>query len=128
MSAATTQSAAQVVPTDLNRISEIPGAALPVEACRWEPDQAPLNLHLLMLLGEVCGRLEPSGWGGYRDRGTRDGWLTLAQVDPEALEDCVRRIRRKYPDWMFDTGSAVSILDKLDVHFAKAQARRRRDA
>jgi hypothetical protein len=127
MSAATKQPAADVVPAGLTRISEMPGAQLPVEECRWTPDQAPLNLHFLTLLGEATGRLEVSGWGGYRQRGAGP-FRTLADVDAAALEGVVRRIRRRSAEWVFDVGSAETILDRIDCHFATAQLRRRRGA
>lgn len=110
------------------RISSLPGAALLIEECRWRPDQVPANQHFLMLLGELCGRLQPSGIGGYSQVGTPESWLKLADVDEGAIRSVVRRIRRAHPDWDgLDAGDEVTTLGQLDHHFGLAQRRRDRE-
>ena len=110
------------------RISGIPGAALLIEETRWHPDQAAANLDLLLRLGELCGRLQPSGIGGYSQVGTPESWLKLADVDEGAIRSVVRRIRRAHPDWDgLDAGDEVTTLGQLDHHFGLAQRRRDRE-
>lgn len=107
-------------------ISEIPGAKIEMERMRWAPDQAAANYHFLLLLGEICGRVEQSGVNGYAERGRPEDWKKLADVDPAAIELVLSRIRRKYPEWRFDCSPAWRLLDKVDVHFQTAQERRYR--
>ena len=109
------------------RISEIPGAALGIESCRWREDQRASNLHLVLLLGALTGRLEPSAGLSYSERGRPEDWLTLAQVGEPAIEAVLSRIRRQYPEHRLDGGEATSTLDMLDCHFATAMERKRRE-
>jgi hypothetical protein len=111
---------------DLRRISEIPGAELPLEACRWPKDQSGANGHFWLLLGELTGRLEPSADGCYGQRGHPDIWLRLDQIDEAALRRVLGRMRRMYSHWMFDIGRAETLLDQIDVHFGTAQRRKNR--
>lgn len=127
MSAVETIEAAGPALQGLTRITELPGAALPVEECRWTPDLAPANMHLLLLLGELCGRCELSGGGGYSDHGTPENWLRLCDVNEAAVEAVLRRVERSYPSWHLDAGTATTTIDKVDCHFATAQASRRRE-
>jgi len=118
---------ADVAPTVVH-FSEIRGAAIPLEECRWSKEQQAANANLLLMLGELTGRLEPSGWGGYRERGDEAGWMRLADVDESAIEAVLARIRRNFPEWRFDAGAAETLLGKLDCHVATAVERRRRAA
>jgi hypothetical protein len=65
-------------------ICDVPGAALDLGACRWEPDLARTNAHLLVLLPVVTGRGESVGYS-YVERGDPDGWLRCRDIDAPAL-------------------------------------------
>ena len=108
-------------------IADEPGARLDIGQCRFTADHAAANLHLLCLLGELCGRCEPSGGGGYIERGTPETWLTLRQVDAPAVELVVRRVERAHGGWHVDGGEAVTALDRLAVHWGRAQVRWKRE-
>jgi hypothetical protein len=100
-----------------------PGAGLDIGVCRFTPDQAQTNLHFLVLLGEVCGRLAPDAAGGFSDCGTAEsGWLRLSEVDASALEAIVRRMQRSYPSWRVNGGKGVGVHERVSVHWATAQA------
>jgi hypothetical protein len=90
-------------------------------------DQAAANLHLLLQLGELTGRLEPSSIGGYSQRGEPAGWMRLRDVDEAAIERVLTRIRRRYPEHRLHGGNATDVVGQLDVHFCTAQERRRRE-
>jgi hypothetical protein len=111
---------------DLKRISEIPGAQLALEECRWASDQQAGNVHFLCLLGELCGRCEPSGAEGYALRGTPRTWLRLRDVDERDVRKVLGRIERAHT-WHLDAGRAKATLDRIDVHFMTAQLRRRQE-
>jgi hypothetical protein len=105
-------------------ICEEPGAALNIGLCRWTPDQAGANSHLLMMLGELTGRLEPSGVGGYCQTGVvADGWMRLVDVDAAALSAIVRRMERAYPSWKPDADGTLPIHGQIQMHFNTAQER-----
>ena len=107
------------------KISELRGAKLPVESCRWAIDQQASNVELLLQLGMLTGRCE-LGIDSYSEKGEPEQWLTLAEVDPAAVEEVLSRLRRKYPEWRLD-GQGSTSLEQLDHHFQVAQARRRRE-
>jgi hypothetical protein len=105
-------------------ICDVPGAALDVGVCRWAPDVAAANLHFLMELGATCGRLSENGIGGFSDNGNAEsGWLRVREVDAPVLAGIERRMQRMYPAWRLDSAEAVSIHDRITVHFNTAQAR-----
>jgi hypothetical protein len=126
MTAAATKNMEAPAGTGLQRISQIPGAKLPIERMRWAPDQHAANLMLLMALGEVTGRLEES-YDNYSERGAPGNWLRLCDVDTAALDMVISRVRRKHPEWRFDIGPATTTLDKIDCHINTAQVRARRE-
>jgi hypothetical protein len=107
-------------------ISEIPGANLPVETCRWPPALQAANMLLLHLLGELCYAREPSGIGGYSPRGTPETWRRLRDVDESAITERLLRVEAAHPSWRLDGGAGATLIDKIDCHFATAQVRRRR--
>jgi hypothetical protein len=111
----------------VQRITQMPGAAILIEQCRWDEDQRGANLHFFLLLGELTGRLEPDGIAGFTQRGDESNWLRLADVDVSALKEVVRRMERLYTSWHLDGGRAMSIHDKINCHFATAQVRRQRE-
>jgi hypothetical protein len=117
------------VTAGLVRITELPGGELPLEDCRWAEPQRSANFHFWTILGELTGRLEPSAGFCLTQKGSPETWLRLADVDAEALQGAVGRMRRQYPEWMFDTGRAPAngIHEQIDAHFATAQVRRRRE-
>jgi hypothetical protein len=123
MSTATTPTKAS---DGLLAISTIPGADLNVHLCRFAPDQGPGSLHLLQLLAVLTGSAT-SDSTGFSPRGKPEEWQTLAQVSPAEIESVLRRTERAHPGFSLEGGSATSTLDRLDHHFALAQARKRRD-
>jgi hypothetical protein len=110
----------------LTKMSEIPGAKIALESCRWAPDQQPSNSRLVLLLGTITGRCRPSVGASYSERGTPDDWLTLRQVDEAAIEAELARLRKVCPEWRLEGGGAETLVDQLDHHFRAAQGRRER--
>ena len=108
-------------------ICSLPGAAIDIGVCRFRPDEAGANLHFALLLSEVTGRLEPSGAGGYCEKGVEAGWLRLADIEAGALEAIVRRVQRMYPSWRLHADDALPIHGRIQVHFNTAQERWRRE-
>jgi hypothetical protein len=104
-------------------ICELPGAELDIGRCRWSEDERAANCHFAMMLGEVTGRLEVSGGGGYIVRGLESGWLKLADVDTAALEAIVRRMQRSHPPWRLHADDTLPVHGRIQVHFNTAQAR-----
>jgi hypothetical protein len=126
-------------------ITAVRGAVLPLELCGWEPNQRQANLELLLLLGELVGRLERSP-GGFSERARRHagrglsvrgrvdiaaedeqaGWLTLREVDEQALQKVLDRVERINGHWRFEQGRAETLHDRVACHFGTAQLRRKR--
>ena len=111
----------------LVRLSRVPGAVMDIGMCRFLPDAAPASLHLAMLCGEATGRLSPSGAGGYREHGEPRLWPKLADVDRSAIQALVRRIEKAHAGFKLDAPDGLSVQDALDVHFARAQRRWKRE-
>lgn len=113
----------------LVRISEIPGAALPLDSCSWPEDQLAANERLLSALGEATGRLKPQWLHGHMHL-VSGRWrlLTEERFTAIAVESAVKHVRREFPGWCFDAEARGSTIDRLDEHFAAAQARRLQSA
>jgi len=109
------------------RISQVPGANLSIHSCRFIPDQAYGSMHLLQLLGSITGSCEAAGASGYTTRGKPEDWSTLADAGSAAIESVLRRTEAAHPGFRLEGGSAVTALDRVDQHFALAQARKRRE-
>ena len=125
MSATATAKASEPAAGAWVDICQEPGAALDVNECLFRDEQANASLHLLMLCGEVAGRLTPSGGSGYAVAGNAEsGWLRLGDVDAAAVAALVRRVQRAHPGFELDAPvEARTIHDKLSVHFGRAQRR-----
>jgi hypothetical protein len=108
----------------LARISELPGAWLSLERCRWEIDQQAANGLLVALLGELAGSRERSGIEGFSRTGSPETWRKLADLDPALVEGVVSRVRRMRPELRIEDGGATDIREALDNHFTAAQRRR----
>lgn len=108
------------------RISTIPGADLSIHSLRFVPDQGLGSLHLLQLLAVLTGSAT-SDSTGFSPRGKPEEWQTLAQLSPAEIDAVLRRAEAAHRGFALEGGSATSTLDRLDHHFALAQARKRRD-
>jgi hypothetical protein len=108
------------------RISQIKGAALKPELCSF-PDRRSReqNHHLWIKLGMICGRLQPSGGAGFSVIGNEGSWLTLAEIDPPAIEAVVARHQGIYKGWRLEGDGGGTILEQIDQHWLLAQRRKR---
>jgi hypothetical protein len=142
---------------NLISISETPGAELDIGLCRWTSNPAATYdlLHYLGALtgrftrnGDRFERVDPRPYGVVSDErhegqdrggvvtrttfgrvGEPAPWPTLNDVSAAEITAAVARVKGKYASvsWDLDAPVLADIRERLNVHFARAQYRQRKD-